>query len=62
MLRLAADVGLKVVSVEHISNHPQYLMFSKPLYRMGVTIERSMLSRKSLAFLRQMILCELEKP
>lgn len=60
--RLARDLGLKVVSLQYVSNHPQYLMFSRFCYRVGVTIERSLLNTRALAFLRQYIFAELEKP
>jgi SAM-dependent methyltransferase len=60
--RLASDLGLKVIRAEYISNHPQYLMFSRVCYRIGVTLERRLLRMQSLAFLRQYIFAELEKP
>ena len=60
--RLADDLGLKVITAEYISNHPQYLMFSRVCYRIGVTFERRLLGLRSLAFLRQYIFAELEKP
>ena len=59
--RLAGDLGLIIVSLEHVSNHPQYLMFSRLCYRIGVGIERNLLNTKALAFLRQYIVAELEK-
>jgi len=58
---LARDMGLKVIKAEYISNHPQYLMFSRPIYRMGVTVERHLLGLSAFAPLRQYILAELQK-
>lgn len=60
--RLAGDLGLKTIHVDYLSNHPQYLMFSRLFYRMGVVFERNLLARRPFAFLRQYILAELEKP
>lgn len=60
--QLAGDLGLKVITAEYISNHPQYLMFSRAVYRVGVTLERNLLNTRPLAFLRQYIFAELEKP
>lgn len=54
--------GLSVVSIEHISNHPQYLMFSRLCYRAGIAIERNILNTRPFAFLRHYILSEFEKP
>jgi len=59
--RLAEELGLKVVSAEYISNHPQYLMFSRLCYRMGVMAERNLLTLPAFAPLRQYILADLEK-
>lgn len=56
------SAGLSVVSIEHISNHPQYLMFSRLCYRIGIAIERNILNTKPFAFLRHYILAEFEKP
>jgi ubiquinone/menaquinone biosynthesis C-methylase UbiE len=60
--RLAHEMGLKVVAAEYLSNHPQYLMFSRVCYRVGITLERGLLNKRPLAFLRQYIFAELEKP
>jgi SAM-dependent methyltransferase len=60
--RLANELGLKVIKAEYISNHPQYLMFSRLSYRMGIMVERNLLNTRPFAFLRQYILAELEKP
>jgi SAM-dependent methyltransferase len=58
---LARDLGLNVIKAEYISNHPQYLMFSRLCYRMGVAVERHLLGLSAFAFLRQYIFAELEK-
>jgi SAM-dependent methyltransferase len=60
--RLANDLGLKVITAEYLSNHPQYLMFSRVAYRIGVAFERTLLRTRPLAFLRQYIFAELQKP
>lgn len=60
--RVGQSAGLSIVSVEHISNHPQYLMFSRFCYRVGIAIERKILNTKPFAFLRHYILAEFEKP
>jgi len=59
--RLADELGLKVVSAEYITNHPQYLMFSRLCYRMGVMAERNLLRLSAFAPLRQYILADLQK-
>lgn len=58
---LADDLGLKIIKAEYISNHPQYLMFSRLCYRMGVAVERHLLGLSAFAPLRQYIFAELEK-
>jgi SAM-dependent methyltransferase len=58
---LARELGLNVIKAEYISNHPQYLMFSRLCYRIGVTVERSLLGLTAFAPLRQYIFAELEK-
>jgi SAM-dependent methyltransferase len=58
----AARAGLSVKSIEHISNHPQYLMFSRVCYRIGIAVERNILNTKPFAFLRQYVLADFEKP
>jgi len=59
---LARDLGLNVIKAEYVSNHPQYLMFSRLSYRMGVALERGLLGLPAFAPLRQYIFAELEKP
>jgi SAM-dependent methyltransferase len=59
---LARDLGLNVIKAEYISNHPQYLMFSRVCYRVGVAVERNLLGMSAFAPLRQYIFAELEKP
>ena len=59
--RLADELGLKVISAEYITNHPQYLMFSRLCYRMGVIVERNLVTLPAFAPLRQYIIAELEK-
>lgn len=61
-IQLAATLGLNLVSLRYVSNHPQYLMFSRLCYRIAVAIERTCFQTKPLAFLRQFIMAELEKP
>ena len=61
--RKLADVfGLKIVSLEYVSNHPEYLMFSRSVYRLGVGLERTLLSTQPFAFLRQLIFADFQKP
>lgn len=60
--QLAGALGLNVITAEYLSNHPQYLMFSRAVYRVGVTFERNLLNTRPLASLRQYIFTELEKP
>jgi len=59
---LARALAMKVISVDYVSNHPEYLMFSRLSYRIGVSLERAMLSKPSFAFLRQLIFADLQKP
>jgi SAM-dependent methyltransferase len=59
---LAQDLRVKLIKAEYVSNHPQYLMFSRLCYRLGIAFERSLLRMRALSFLRQYIVAELEKP
>ena len=61
-LKRSADrAGLKVNSIEHLSNHPQYLMFSRVCYRIGIAVERNVLDTKAFAFLRHYLMADFEK-
>jgi SAM-dependent methyltransferase len=60
--RLASDLGLKMRSLEYVSNHPEYFMFSRPCYRIAVSFERTFLNTRPFAFLRQLIFADFQKP
>jgi len=60
--KLATDFGLEVKSLEYISNHPEYFMFSRPCYRVAVSFERTFLNTRPFAFLRQLIFADFQKP
>ncbi len=59
--KLATSFGLEVKSLEYVSNHPEYFMFSRPCYRVAVSLERAFLKRPYFAFLRQLIFADLQK-
>jgi len=54
--RISQDVGLSVVRLELLSQHPEYFMFSETAYRLWAAVERMLLRRKCLAGLRHYIL------
>ena len=59
LLKLSYSVGLKVVKMKYIMYHPEYSMFSVPLYRCMVALERFVLQCDALSFLRHQILCHM---
>jgi ubiquinone/menaquinone biosynthesis C-methylase UbiE len=60
--KLAGNFGLEVMSLEYVSNHPEYFMFSRSLYRAAVSFERTFLNARPFAFLRQLIFADFQKP
>lgn len=60
--RLAADSGLEVASFEYLNQYPNYLMFSGPLFYLGMCYERITSRFDALRFLRGWILVTLHKP
>lgn len=59
---LAGSLGLRVISLEYVSNHPQYFMFSRFFYRLAIAFERALLTRQPFAVFRQLIFADLQKP
>jgi len=59
--RVAARVGLEVVSVRGLRHYPYYLMFSPRLFRVGVWYDR-LITRWGLDALQPTILAVLRKP
>lgn len=60
--RLAATNGLRVASFDYLSQYPNYLMFSGPLFALGMVYEKVIARIGALRFLRGWILVVLEKP
>jgi ubiquinone/menaquinone biosynthesis C-methylase UbiE len=60
--RLSTSVGLNVVSIKHLTYHPEYYMFSTLFYRCAVAVERFVLQREIFTHLRHHILCQLRRP
>lgn len=60
--RLAQDCGLRVASFDYLSQYPNYLMFSGPLFALGMVYEKLVANIHALRFLRGWILVVLEKP
>ncbi len=62
LCRLSSATGLEMVRAEYLINHPEYFMFSSLVYRGAVAVERLLLKRETLCFLRHQVLCHLKKP
>jgi ubiquinone/menaquinone biosynthesis C-methylase UbiE len=60
--RLGSWAGLNVVSLRHLTYHPEYCMFSTLLYRFAVAVERLVLSREAFWCFRHNIFCQLRSP
>jgi ubiquinone/menaquinone biosynthesis C-methylase UbiE len=60
--RLSTSVGLSVVSIKYLSNHPEYFMFSIFIYRCAVAIERFVLKQEAFSCFRHQIFGHLMKP
>lgn len=60
--RLSREAGLAVESFEYLSQYPNYLMFSGPLFLAGSMLERLLRRFHVLRFLRGWILVTLRKP
>jgi len=59
--KLASSVGIDIVSIRFLSNHPQFFMFSTLLYRIAVVFERFLLRRNVFRGLRQQVFCQIKK-
>lgn len=62
LCRLSSAAGFEMVSAEYLINHPEYFMFSSFVYRCAVAVERFVLQRDILCFLRHQVLCHLRRP
>lgn len=62
LFNIGSSVGLRVVSVEYLSDHPAYFMFSTFFYRCASAIELHVLKREAFRWFRQRILCHFIKP
>jgi ubiquinone/menaquinone biosynthesis C-methylase UbiE len=60
--KLVSSVGLRMVSIKYLSNHPQYFMFSTLVYRCAVAIERHVFQQEAFQCLRQQIFCHCISP
>jgi len=60
--RLSATAGLRVDEFSYLSQYPNYLMFSGPLFMLGMCYEKLVVNINLLRFLRGWILVTLEKP
>jgi hypothetical protein len=60
--RLAAAAGMNPVSIEYVSHHPVYCLFSFTVYRIAVRIERIVRRYVILARLRHILLATFEVP
>jgi len=59
--RLGADAGFECVSLDHVSHHPEYFMFSPAAYRMWALFERGVLRRRMFAGLRHFLLAHFRR-
>ena len=53
--RLAVRAGLTPMTIEYVSGHPEYFMFSPALYRCAAAVERMIAKWEALAWLRRNI-------
>jgi SAM-dependent methyltransferase len=60
--RLAAQAGLRVVSLSYLNHHPAYFMGSPLLYRLATLYDRLVCCRAALDFLRGWLMGVLKKP
>ncbi|HQD15885.1 MAG TPA: class I SAM-dependent methyltransferase [Ottowia sp.] len=59
--RLAAACGMRVTAFDYLSQYPNYLMFSGPLFVLGMVYEKLIANVDALRFLRGWILVTLQK-
>lgn len=59
--RWAAATGFQVESVRHLSQYPNYFMFSAPLFLLATAYEKTIRKVEALGFLRGWILASLRK-
>jgi SAM-dependent methyltransferase len=60
--KLAAEAGLEVEAFDYLSQYPNYLLFSGPLFFLGTCYEKLITRFHALRFLRGWILVTLRKP
>jgi SAM-dependent methyltransferase len=60
--QIGRSLGLDVLQVCYLSDHPAYLMFSVLAYRLGVLIERCLLRREGLAWMRHLLFAHFRRP
>lgn len=53
--RAGSDAGLRVQSVQYLSHHPRYFMFSVVVYRLAVMVERLVRKYRVLRGIRQFL-------
>jgi SAM-dependent methyltransferase len=62
LARMADGADLAGLSIEYVMDHPHYLMFSTWAYRLGMLLERAIMSAGALRFLRHSLVCHFQKP
>jgi SAM-dependent methyltransferase len=60
--QVAAHSRLRVRRFSYLSQYPNYLLFSAPLFLVGMAYEKMVTTIPGLGFLQGWILCTLEKP
>lgn len=62
VIRLARGSGLQLERFEYLSQYPNYLLFSAPLFFLGMCYEKLIARVPALSFLRGWIMVTLRKP
>ena len=58
---ISRNTGFKISEFEYLTQYPNYLQFSAPLFAVGIAYERFTKNVRGMGFLRSWILCKLVK-